>query len=89
MRNLLILVLVVFSFSAFADPLDDGKAAGHIKELENGFIVASATAPNSVQMTVTDINAKRRAAYERIAKKNNITVEQVGRESYRLRHPQR
>jgi hypothetical protein len=84
-RALLFSALLALSLNATAAPLDDAKRAGQVVEVPTGYIAATPDAPASVNALVTDINARRREAYERIAKKNGITTEQVATESYRKR----
>jgi len=85
MAFLLSLVMLNPTF-AVADPLDDAKAAGYILEKPDGYVMAAETAPASLDKLVEDINNRRLKAYERIAKKNGISVEVVASESYRIRH---
>ena len=84
--RILLISLALCVAPAYADPLDDAKAAGHVIEAPDGYIKASKTAPASVNDLVKDINERRKQAYERIAKKNGISAEQVAAESYRIRH---
>ena len=84
--RILLLSLALAVAPAYADPLDDAKAAGHVIESPDGYVKASKSAPASVNDLVKDINERRLQAYERIAKKNGISVEQVAAESYRIRH---
>jgi len=73
LRILVALVGLVFSISlfapaAFADALDDAKAAGVVGEKRDGYLgVVSAGADASVQRLVQDINLKRRDRYREIA----------------------
>lgn len=84
-KNLLGAVLLTISFVAGASPLDDARAAGYVIELPTGYVAKTDTAPASVAALVTDINQRRKQAYERIARKNGISTEQVAAESYRQR----
>ena len=71
-------LLLLNSPLAYADPLDDAKDAGQVGEQANGYIgLVSASAPAAVAELVKDINTKRRAEYNRIAEKNNLTIAQV------------
>ncbi len=72
---------------AHASELDDARAAGHVVELATGYIKATPKAPARVTTLVRQVNERRLMAYKKIAQKNRISVEQVGRESYALRHP--
>lgn len=82
-----ILLMLVAPLS-MADALDDAKASGQVVEATTGYVQATASASAQVRALVDDINARRREAYERIAQKNQLPVDQVARESYRLRHPE-
>jgi hypothetical protein len=77
--------LVMLAGAVHASPLDDARNAGHIVELATGYVQATSSAPASVKALAADVNKRRKEAYERIAKKNGITVEQVAAESYRQR----
>jgi uncharacterized protein YdbL (DUF1318 family) len=67
------------SAGSWAGSLDDAKAAGLIGERPDGFVAAvQPNPPPDVAALVKEINAKRRAAYEDIAAKQNVPVDQVG-----------
>ena len=68
--------LLVFSMQALALGLDAAKSQGLVGEQPNGYLGVVKATPQAVQL-VSDINGKRRQAYERIARQNGITVEQV------------
>ena len=68
-----------------ASPLDDARDAGYIVELASGYVQASGSAPSAAKALAADVNKKRKAAYQRIADKNGVTIEQVAAESYRKR----
>jgi uncharacterized protein len=67
------------AIDSWAAPIDDAKAAGQIGERPDGFVAALQPnpAPN-IAALVRQINAKRLAAYEKIAAEENVSVEQVG-----------
>lgn len=66
-----VLSLTLTPIVAYADPLDDAKAAGQVGEQLNGYLgIVAPSAPPAVKALVTDINAKRRVAYMDIMKKN-------------------
>ncbi len=78
LKNLLGALLCIFAFTAFAADLDSAKADGVIGEREDGYIgFVQASPPADVVALVEDINAKRRAEYERIAAQNGITRAEV------------
>jgi uncharacterized protein YdbL (DUF1318 family) len=65
--------------SAWADALDDAKAAGLIGERPDGYVAAVEPNPSpDIVALIKKINAKRRSAYETIAQQENVAVEQVG-----------
>ena len=81
-----LLVALVFSSSVvYASPLDDAKASGHVVELVNGYVETTSAAPAQTKALAAQINKRRKEAYTKIAKKNGITPEQVGVESYKKR----
>ncbi|MEI8617159.1 YdbL family protein [Pseudoalteromonas sp. B28] len=64
------------SFSAWAISLDDAKNQGLVGEDSSGYlglVVQNAEA----KAVVDDINAKRKAQYLKLAKKNNLSLSQV------------
>jgi hypothetical protein len=72
----LLFAAILFSTTVFALELDSAKASGLVGEQENGYL--GAVVQNAEVLTlVNDINVKRRAAYQELANKNNITLEQV------------
>ncbi|HIG42630.1 MAG: DUF1318 domain-containing protein [bacterium] len=80
-------LIAVCSFTQ-ASPLDDARSAGQVVETADGYVRATDAAgsvPADIQALVNDINKRRKAAYSDIAKKNGISVAQVGAESYKRR----
>lgn len=75
--KLLFLVALLFAGGhAMALELDDAKARGLVGEQPDGYLgVVQDTA--EVRTLVTDINAKRRAEYQRIATANNVGLADV------------
>ena len=63
--------------AAHASALDDAKAAGHLGERIDGYLGVVPGAPGSAAALAEDINSKRRARYEDIAKKRGVPVEAV------------
>ncbi|MCL1137072.1 YdbL family protein [Shewanella pneumatophori] len=80
MKSILLVLVagLVLSFNAFAISLQDAKAQGLVGEQLNGYlgVVKSSAEANAV---VSSVNAKRKAHYEKIAKKNQITVNDVAK----------
>ncbi|CAM4173534.1 YdbL family protein [Pseudoalteromonas ostreae] len=71
-----LLSAVCLSFSAWAISLDDAKNQGLVGEDSSGYlglVVQNAEA----KAVVDEINAKRRAQYLKLAKKNNLSLSQV------------
>lgn len=73
-----LMLVLVFSLQALALNLDTAKRRGLIGEQPNGYLGVVKATPDAVEL-VSEVNKKRRRAYERIAEKNGITVEQVER----------
>lgn len=61
---------------AFAMTLQSAKASGAVGEKVNGYLGVVKGDPAAAQL-VADINKKRRAAYEKIAAKNKLSLAQV------------
>jgi hypothetical protein len=87
MKNIIfksiIVVSFLFSSTVFAIGLDDAKQQGLIGERDNGYLgivtmqeVRDKVQPDT-QILIDDINAKRKAVYVKLAKKNGITLQQV------------
>ncbi|GAA5114613.1 YdbL family protein [Alloalcanivorax gelatiniphagus] len=76
LRYLLLAAALLFSGTVFALDLNQAKSQGLVGEQPNGYLGVVKATPEAVEL-VSDINDKRRAAYERIAKQNGITLEQV------------
>ena len=74
----LLLSLLAFPVSAMALTLDEAKTSGLVGEQSDGYlgsVAANATA--EVKAVLADINAKRKAKYEQIAKENNSDLRTV------------
>lgn len=64
--------------AAWADSVGDAKAKGQVGERPDGYLgVVGSSAPASVVAMVQQINNERRARYQAIAQKNNITLNAV------------
>lgn len=77
-KSVIALAALLLSMAAFALDLDAAKGQGLVGEQPDGYLGVVKATPDAVEL-VADINAKRRAAYERIATKNGITLDQVAR----------
>lgn len=72
----------LFAFSspgAYAANLDLAKTQGMVCELPTGYLQATGSATGDVRAMVSDINAKRKAEYSRIADQNGVAPGQVGK----------
>lgn len=77
-RSLFILILAsMIAGPAAAADLGAAKAAGQVCEQTDGYLRANAGAPGDVTEMVKSINAKRKAEYGKIAKRNKVTLDQV------------
>jgi len=83
--TIIFLLTILFSLNVQASPLDDARAAGQIIETSDGYVSAQDEVPANIGALATDINKRRQEAYTKIAKKNGLTVKQVGEESYKKR----
>lgn len=63
--------------SAFALDLKTAKEQGLVGETENGYIAAVGNSNGDINALISDINAQRKAVYENIAEKNNISIKAV------------
>ena len=73
-----LVALLLTAAPAFADALDDARAAGYLGERTDGFVQAMSGAPGSAKALAQDINAKRKAYYDQIAAKSGTTADKVG-----------
>jgi uncharacterized protein len=74
-----LLLSVGFSGGVWAQSLDQAKAQGLVGEKVDGYIAAVTANPSpEVQALIQTTNTGRRQAYEELARRNNIAVEQVG-----------
>ncbi|RMF13942.1 MAG: DUF1318 domain-containing protein [Gammaproteobacteria bacterium] len=78
MKQFLALFLLLFSMAASALTLDEARAHGWVGERPDGYVGMVVEKPD-VRSLVDQVNAKRKAAYERIARKNNLPVNEVAR----------
>ena len=75
--NIITLVSAVcMSFSAWAISLDDAKNQGLVGEDSSGYL-GLVVQNEEAKAVVDDINAKRKAQYLKLAKKNNLSLSQV------------
>lgn len=76
--KLLVATLLMFSIAAFAADLDQAKSDGLVGERADGYLgLVVQKAPADVVQLVNDINAKRKAEYQRIAEANKLSLDEV------------
>ena len=73
----LVALCVGTGFSAWALSLDEAKAKGQVGEKASGYLGAVTGGNADVQALVSDINQRRRQAYEEIAKRNGTSLNSV------------
>lgn len=78
MKKLLVVVLSLIAFPAFALDLHSARASGQVGEKADGYIEALQTTPE-VASLVADVNAKRKAEYARISSQNGQPVDVVAK----------
>ena len=77
-RYLLPILALSWAGLAFSAELAQAKAAGHVGERADGYLgLITEEAPADVVSLVQDVNDKRRAEYQRIARSNELTLEEV------------
>ncbi len=69
-------LLASMAFSAWATSLDDAKQQGLVGEMPNGYLGVVVESPE-VNELVSSVNEKRKSIYLNLARKNNITMEQI------------
>lgn len=77
--NLALLIVLTFGIAgpAQADALDDALRSGQVGETPRGYVAPVKAPSGSITKLINDINARRRAEYANIAKRNNLTLQQV------------
>jgi hypothetical protein len=74
----LLISMMAMSVAVAASPLTQPKADGLIGEQANGYIgLVKQNAPANIKKLVNDVNAKRRAGYQNIAKKQGTSLAEV------------
>jgi uncharacterized protein YdbL (DUF1318 family) len=70
--------LLLVAAAGHAIDLDEAKRTGLVGETAEGYVgLVNPSAPAEVRALVDDVNARRRAEYQRIARDNGIALEQV------------
>jgi len=72
----LVLVVSTLAFSAWAISLDQAKEQGLIGEMPNGYL-GVVVASNEASTLVDTVNKKRKEIYQDLARKNQLTMQQV------------
>ena len=84
-RKFVAALLLMLAFqSAWAIDIHTAKEQGLVGEANTGYLAAVGTPSAEVKALVTDVNAKRKAEFERTAKKTGATLEQVRARFYEL-----
>ena len=77
-RRLICVFLLFVPLVAFALTLDEARDQGLVGEDATGYVAAVSAKPTKeVQALVDEVNAKRRAAYEQVAKQNSTPTDPV------------
>lgn len=76
-RYAFVALVLVMGAHAYALGLDAAKGQGLVGEQPDGYLGVVKATPEAVELA-SDVNQKRRAAYQRIAQQNGITLDQVG-----------
>jgi hypothetical protein len=86
MKRILTAILLVLAMqTAWAIDLDDAKAQGLVGEARTGYLAAvQKPASAEVKALIADVNAKRKAQFEKTAAKTGTTVLQVSYRFYEL-----
>ena len=75
-----LLSLALTAAPAFAGALADARKAGEVGEQLDGYVGIAVSNPSpDLRALVADVNAKRRAKYAAIAKRNGTTIGPVGK----------
>jgi uncharacterized protein YdbL (DUF1318 family) len=84
-RQFVAALLLILAFQcAWAIELHAAKEQGLVGEANTGYLAAIGTPSAEVQALVSEVNAKRKAEFERTAKKTGATLEQVRIRFYEL-----
>lgn len=80
MKHKLVLLAagLLFSLNVYAISLQDAKTQGLVGEQINGYLGVVVNNKEADKLAA-EVNAKRRAHYEKIAKKNGISIDDVAK----------
>jgi uncharacterized protein YdbL (DUF1318 family) len=74
-----LVLCAILPWSAFADSLDDARAAGLVGERPDGYVDYVTPNPTpDLRNLVDSINAQRRKVYEKLAGEKGVPAEEVG-----------
>lgn len=76
-RTAALIAAMTASVTAFSLELDAAKAGGLVGEQPSGYLAAVGTPTPEVTALVNDINAKRKTAYQDIARRNGTALDAV------------
>ena len=84
-RQIIAAILLVLAFqSAWAIDIHTAKAQGLVGEANTGYLAPIGSPNAEVKALVAEVNAKRKAEFERTAKKTGATLQQVQYRFYEL-----
>jgi uncharacterized protein YdbL (DUF1318 family) len=84
-RNIVAALFLVLAFQgAWAIDLHAAKEQGLVGEANTGYLAAVGAPSTEVKALIDEVNAKRKAEFERTAKKTGATLEQVRVRFYEL-----
>ena len=72
----LAVIALTVTFSVWATTLEQAKQQGLVGEMSNGYLGIVVPSPDAKSL-VARVNEKRKALYQKLAKKNNLTMAQV------------
>ncbi len=75
--TLIAAIIVAPAAPAMADALDDALRNGQVGETQRGYIAAVKSPSGAITRLINSINSRRRAQYQSIAKRNNLSLQQV------------
>lgn len=76
-KTALLCLGLAIALPALAITLDQARSQGLVGEANSGYIAVVSQSSPELEKLVAEVNARRKAEYARIAKRNNITVAQV------------
>lgn len=77
LTTMLTFCLMLITQSAYAIDLQTAKSQGLVGEVSSGYLEAVETPTAEIKVLLTEINGKRKAKYQEIATRNNISLKDV------------